>query len=99
MTIELKETSRGFLRGEFTDRYGEPCSIQESSIAGEFCIWLGCEHETKAKDGEPVGARMHLTQVLAAELLPLLERFIETGELAELPSEVLIRKERDEWES
>lgn len=81
--IELRPTQRGFLRGEFVDRYGEKCSIQESSIAGEFCLWLGCEHETKAKDGEPVGARMHLTQELAAELIPLLQRFADTGELSE----------------
>ena len=79
--IVLEKTARGFLRGEFEDRYGEKCSIQESSIASEFCIWLGCEHETKARDGEPVGARMHLTQARAAELLPLLQRFVETGTL------------------
>lgn len=79
----LKTTPRGFLRGEFVDRYGEKCSIQESSIADEFCIWLGCEHETKARDGEPVGARMHLTQELARDLILLLQRFANTGELSE----------------
>lgn len=81
--IMLKTTQRGFLRGEFVDRYGEKCSIQESSIADEFCIWLGCEHETKARDGEPVGARMHLTQELARDLILLLQRFANTGELSE----------------
>jgi len=81
--IALEPTQRGFARGEFVDRYGEKCSIQESSIGGEFCIWLGCEHETKDKNGEPVGARMHLTQALAADLIPLLQRFADTGELSE----------------
>lgn len=40
---EFTETDRGFLRGEFTDRNGVSCSLQESSIADEEgCIWLGC---------------------------------------------------------
>jgi hypothetical protein len=42
--IDFKETNRGFLRGEFKDRNGVSCSLQESSAAGddESCIWLGC---------------------------------------------------------
>lgn len=41
--MELNETNRGFLRGEFKDRNGASCSLQESSIADdEGCIWLGC---------------------------------------------------------
>lgn len=64
---------RGFLRGEFTDRYGEKCSIQKSSLASEDCIWLGCNR--------PRGARMHLTREMAADLIPLLQHFVETGDL------------------
>lgn len=80
--IELKSTGRGFSRGEFVDRYGAKCSIQKSSLAGEDCIWLGCEHETVNKlTGETVGARMHLTQVMAEDLVVHLQRFIETGDL------------------
>lgn len=48
MSIENKALSdRGFKGGEFIDRYGSKCSIQESSMAategdGEgHCIWLG----------------------------------------------------------
>lgn len=62
---------RGFLRGNFVDRYGEKCSIQKSSLAGEDCIWLGCDKH----------CRMHLTREMAADLIPLLTKFIETGEL------------------
>jgi len=50
MTIENAELSdRGFKGGKFTDRYGEQCSISESSICavegdGEgWCIWLGVD--------------------------------------------------------
>ena len=68
--IELQPTPRGFLRGEFTDRYSELCSIQESSLATEGCIWLGTSE-----------SRMHLTRELAADLIPLLERFVERGDL------------------
>ena len=83
MKINLASANdRGFLRGEFTDRYGEQCSIQKSSLAGEDCIWLGCNHETiNHKTGQQCGARMHLTRQMAADLLPLLQHFVETGEL------------------
>lgn len=76
---ELRPTQRGFARAEFTDRYGNACSIQKSSLATEDAIWLGCD------EGRHVGgqclARMHLTQEMVAALLPLLHRFVETGEL------------------
>ena len=61
---------RGFLKGKFNDRYGVECSIQKSSLETEDCIWLGT-----------VVDRMHLTQEMVAELLPLLQHFVETGEL------------------
>ena len=73
---------RGFLKGAWLDRYGEKCSIQKSSLAEEDCIWLGCDHETiHHTTGERCGARMHLTQQMVADLLPLLQHFVETGEL------------------
>ena len=72
MDIALKPTTRGFLDGHFIDRYRNDCSIQESSLATERCIWLGV-HEN----------RLHLTQIMAAELIPLLKRFVATGGLRE----------------
>ena len=72
--IALRNTDRGFSRGEFWDRYNRPCSIQESSLATEQCIWLGCD------EGNSV--RMHLTQAMAAELIPLMQHFVETGRLS-----------------
>lgn len=77
--IELAPTERGFVRGNFIDRYGQTCSIQKSSIATEDAIWLGC-NEGLHVDGQCC-ARMHLTQEMIAALLPLLHRFVETGEL------------------
>ena len=72
---------RGFLKGKFKDRYGADCSIQKSSLATEDCIWLGCDHETVDPKGTLCGARMHLTQSMAADLIPLLQHFVDTGEL------------------
>jgi hypothetical protein len=70
-TITLEPTARGFMGGAFKDRYRQECSIQESSLAEEACIWLGVD-----KSG-----RMHLTQEMAAALIPLLQQFVATGEL------------------
>jgi len=70
MDIEIAMTQRGFLRGEFVDRYGEQCSIQESSLATEAALWLGVDER-----------RMHLTQGMAASLVPLIAHFVDTGQL------------------
>lgn len=82
MAIDLGPANdRGFMKGQFVDRYGEKCSIQKSSLASEDCIWLGCDHEKQTDDGTPIGARMHLTQKMVADLIPILQRFVETGEI------------------
>ncbi len=102
MTIETNPTSRGFERGQFTDRNGVSCSIQESSAADdEGLIWLGCndiglmkftpyyggwetvELEMDLPNGtyHSANTRMHLTQSMVRELLPLLQHFVETGQL------------------
>lgn len=77
--IKLVDTQRGFARGDFKDAYEEKCSIQESSVGSN--LWLGCNHETKDLDGVGCGARMHLTQKMVADLIPLLQRFVDTGRL------------------
>lgn len=73
MPLKIGTTQRGFDLAAFEDLYGKPCSIQKSSLATEDCIWLGV-------DGADF--RMHLTQQHVADLLPLLNRFVETGEIA-----------------
>jgi hypothetical protein len=87
--MELNRTSRGFVHADFTDRYGEACSIQDSSLATEDAIWLGIDHINGREmssvvgiDPERIPARMHLTREMVAELLPLLQRFVDTGSIA-----------------
>jgi len=77
MEIKLRKTDRGFIVGEFKDRYGFEASIQESSLATEACLWLGQSNCPKCE----APTRMHLTQEMAAALIPLLQHFVETGEL------------------
>jgi hypothetical protein len=77
--IKLTQTSRGLLIGEFEDRYGKKCSVQESSLATESCIWLGVDVNADGQDVEH--GRMHLTQVQAAELIPFLRYFARNGTL------------------
>lgn len=92
--IEIGETHRGFALGRFTDANGEMCSIQKSSVATEDMIWLGIEDANPKvlKPGEgwqvvevPEGTifttRMHLKKQHAAALIPLLQKFVDTGEL------------------
>lgn len=75
--MKVTPTNRGFNRAEFTDRYGSECSIQESSLATEYALWLGVHKDFNGVES----TRMHLTQEQVAELLPLLQRFVETGRL------------------
>ena len=70
MGINITKTSRGFFISKFMDRYDKECKIQKSYLATEDCIWLGRQDVC-----------MHLTQDMVKDLLPLLERFVETGEL------------------
>lgn len=57
----------------FRDRYDRECSLQDSSLAGEDCIWLGRDEV----DGQP--ARMHLTKPMVRKLIPLLQKFLKEG--------------------
>ena len=83
MNIVLRQTDRGFLRGAFTDLYHSSCSIQESSLATERAIWLGCNEGVHHHVTGACMARMHLSREMAAALWPMLKHFAETGELKE----------------
>ena len=90
-----RPTGRGFARFDFQDCYGVECSIQKSSLATEDAIWFGC-NEADPKEMVPgrgwlpipmplsyiANTRMHLTREQMAELLPILQRFVETGEIS-----------------
>ena len=69
--MKIKYTGRGFRFATFKDRYGESCSIQESSSVVPS-LWLGADEN-----------RMHLSQKMVKDLLPLLTHFAEHGVLPE----------------
>lgn len=105
---KINYTDRGFGIVSFVDRYKSKCSLQESSIATDACVWLGVVDANPmvlAQDAIRLGrldltgdkttgwvkfpvpeevsftTRMHLTQNMVADLLPLLENFVKTGRL------------------
>jgi hypothetical protein len=92
----MEYSQRGFAIHTFLDRNGIECSIQKSSIATEDCIWLGVnktdltvfENEYHGKYivtpmpyNFMVNTRMHLNRQQAKMLLPMLQKFAETGEI------------------
>ncbi|HEX5426524.1 MAG TPA: hypothetical protein VFW94_23455 [Candidatus Acidoferrales bacterium] len=94
MKISRRETNRGFQILEFTDLYGVACNIQKSSLANEHAIWIGCEDANPevlipGHGWTPVpmpeeyvaNTRMHLNREQVAALLPILQRFVDTGEI------------------
>jgi len=78
--LKLKLTPRGFARADFEDLYGSRCSIQESSLATRYAIWLGVDEGSPYYETQE-GIRMHLSQEQVKALLPLLKRFVQTGRL------------------
>lgn len=103
--MKKKHTKRGFPYYAFKDQYGEPCTLQLSSLADDRCIWFGVDKATPAvmaadawlvgiKTEETTGwvkyplprqvhltTRMHLSVKQVKELLPVLQKFVETGDL------------------
>lgn len=71
------KTERGFRIVRFFDRYDFACSLQESSLATEYAIWLGVDTENDSSN------RMHLTQEQVSLMLPYLQRFVETGHIGD----------------
>ena len=95
--MELRTTQRGFEIANFEDSYKLPCSIQKSSKADDDYIWLGIDKTmlTVFKDENKgqhivtelpanwsVDTRMHLSREQVEQLLPLLQKFVETGDLS-----------------
>jgi hypothetical protein len=87
-------TPRGFVLKEFNDRYGVKCSIQKSSLATEDAIWIGVADVSpeiciQGKGWVPfdipdevlIHTRMHLTIDQVKQLLPILNKFVETGNI------------------
>lgn len=71
-----EDNVRGLCILKFIDRHNQKCSLQESSLAIEDCIWLGVDSD---RNGRDVHKRMHLTVGMVKELIPMLQRFVDTG--------------------
>jgi len=68
--INKTRTSKGSLKLEFEDSAGMHCSIQKSSIQTFDAILFGVSSN-----------RMFLTRDQVKELLPILQQFVENGEV------------------
>jgi hypothetical protein len=87
-------TDRGFQYTEFTDSYGNKCSVQESSSAMEPKVWVGVNDANlqelipgrgwtpvKMPDNEWVAStRMHLTLPQTKELIDILQSWVKENE-------------------
>ena len=74
-SMVIKPTERNLNHCEFTDYYKHKCSLQKSHMHkydtnNDSCIWLGI-------DDNP----MHLNRGMVYALLPLLEKFVMTGDI------------------
>jgi len=95
ITNKMKKTQRGFSINNFIDLYGEKCSIRKSSLATEDAIWFGVDSpKLTIFEDESLGkyittdmpktfavhSRMHLNREQVKQLLPILKKFVKTGE-------------------
>lgn len=94
MKFEKNTSDRGFTNIKFKDRYDAECIISESSLATEDAIWFGISDPDPKILTEKAGwqkyflpekllltTQMHLTKEQVKELIPILENFVENGNL------------------
>jgi hypothetical protein len=74
--VKINQEGNDFPRGFFNDWYGRPCTISLSSLADDRCIWVG-----RIDDNDK---RMLLNVDQVRELLPVLQRFVETQDIIEV---------------
>jgi hypothetical protein len=67
---------KGVSKITFDDDYKQKCSLQKSNSAMDDKIWFGVDKDI---NGKAIVARMHLTQDQVRELLPYLQKFVDTG--------------------
>lgn len=68
--VTREKTNNGFDVIRFKDLYNVSCSLQKSSLAARDAVWLGAGDE-----------RMHLDREMAADLIELLQKFVDDGEI------------------
>jgi hypothetical protein len=71
--IPIIQAGNDFPRGYFDDWYKKPCVISLSSLADDRCIEIG-------RVDNP-GGIMLLNQEQVKELIPVLQRFVNTGDI------------------
>ncbi|MCK9198161.1 MAG: hypothetical protein M0P49_00995 [Bacilli bacterium] len=97
MNILRSVTERGFKVIEFIDRYEQKCNIQKSSQGDAIWLGIEKAEPkilaSKIMDGGTgwvsypihedvmINTRMHLTVDQVRELLPILQKFVDTGKL------------------
>ena len=74
----MVKDEKGLNKISFEDDYKQQCSLQKSNAALENKIWFGIEKDINGKN---INARMHLTQEQVRDLLPYLQKFVNTGEI------------------
>lgn len=80
---EAGYTPGGFEYIEFTDAYGENCSLQVSGLAdytkcskpGTYAVWLGID----SVKPDRIGSRMHLRRMQVEALVAHLQRWLDKG--------------------
>lgn len=70
--MKIEKTARGFPIAKAADIYGDEWSVQDSSLADAEAVWLG-----------GLVGRAHLTREAVAGLIPVLQRFVDTGSIRE----------------
>ncbi len=78
----IQETDRNFEIIRFKDKYSNPCSLQQSSLAeysqpGTSAVWLGVDLPTETT------VRMHLDLKQVKALIAVLEFWTEHGKFGE----------------
>ena len=69
----MVRTGRGFeIYDRFIDTYGSEVKVQESSAAGERCVWIFC-NSTRTASGE---FTPHLNKDQAQKVVEALNKFI-----------------------
>lgn len=93
MKLKYTKTERNFSLITFTDLYKTECSIQKSSLANKDAIWFGVDNpkpqilgvdgwqDIKIDENIMLSTRMHLTRNQVSKLLPILQKFVDTGEI------------------
>lgn len=71
--VKIIQIGQDFPRGYFKDWYDKDCVIALSSLADDRCIWLGRI--------DTLEGRMLLNVDQVKELLPVLQRFVKTGDI------------------